>query len=179
MVAPKCDRSRLNPEWLVAYEPTPQTEALGTTGFPPYAPFAGLCTLGMRKTVFEAVGPFSDAFPVLEDADFCVRAYLAGFAIRFVPEALLHYRMRADVADFRRQGYQYAKYTARLAWRYRDSGPAPAPDRWRRFLLAWPGLARWYVAKRLLRRPETVDRRRGATGPWAGRQGWLSSSCKT
>jgi GT2 family glycosyltransferase/SAM-dependent methyltransferase len=49
-----------------------------------------------RRTLWEALGGFSDAAPGCEDLDFWLSAMSAGFRGDVVPELLLLYRVRAD-----------------------------------------------------------------------------------
>ena len=57
-----------------------------------------------------------------------VRAHLAGFTLQFVPEAVVNYRFRDDLAAIYRQGYAYAYDRMRLRRRCApESILAPGP----------------------------------------------------
>ena len=97
-VAARMDIRALNPDWTLAQRRLAQERELGTLPHAPHCHLGAGATLGFRRTVFDAVEGFDPAFPCLEDVDFCVRAYLAGFTLQFVPDAVVNYRFRHDLA---------------------------------------------------------------------------------
>jgi peptidoglycan/xylan/chitin deacetylase (PgdA/CDA1 family) len=84
---------------------------------------AGGAQLGFHRRVFDDVGGFDARFRVLEDTEWCVRAHLKGYEIVFVPEAVYHYRFRADPESIRRQAYNYAVYRSLLRKLYGGRSP--------------------------------------------------------
>ena len=58
----------------------------------PFLPFAGAGGLAIQRQLYERVGGFDENFTHLEDAEFCVRAQLAGVELVFVPEAVIYIR---------------------------------------------------------------------------------------
>ena len=134
-VACRFDLAALNPDWAQAERQHPQTERLGLLPFEPFCPVAGGATLGFHREVFETVGDFDPALTALEDTDFCIRAHLKGYKLRFVPDAVYNYRFRASPEAIYRQAYAYACNEALLRRRY-----AHAPF----FALGpWLELGRW------------------------------------
>jgi glycosyltransferase involved in cell wall biosynthesis len=89
----------------------------------PYAPGGNM---GFFRTVFDAIEGFDEDFRGGGDeVDFCWRAQYAGFSIAFVPEAVLHYRMRRKLGSFARQCYGHSVGTARLYAKHLSLGRLP------------------------------------------------------
>lgn len=135
-VAARMDFKQLNGAIARAYRRNSQETKLQTVEYPPYLPHAGGGTIGFSKKLFERVGEFDRTLPILHDTDFCFRAQLAGFELRFVPDAVIYIRTRSDLKGIYRQGFNYAKYNVVLSKRYRAFG-RPAARRWRRFFGLW------------------------------------------
>ena len=69
----------------------------------------------MRREVWEAVGGFDETFPAgAEEIDFAWRAWDLGYHFAYVPEALLHYRIRTDLRGVLRQQYNSGRGSATL-----------------------------------------------------------------
>ena len=64
--------------------------------------FAATANLAMRRTVFEAVGPFA-GLSISEDMEWGMRARAKGFPTRFAPAAVVRHPARRSMADLRRQ----------------------------------------------------------------------------
>jgi GT2 family glycosyltransferase len=116
------DRTRLNdPRWL-----TPdrrRTDALrpGFLAFPPGA------NCGMRAAVFGELGGFDESYLCgAEDTQFFWQAQLAGFTVRFVPDAVVHYRERGRLRDVARQYYGRGVEQPHLFRDFRDEGMPPS-----------------------------------------------------
>ena len=117
-VACRFDLDGAEPRLGAGRAPHPQVERLTILPFEPFCPVAGGATLGFHRAVFEAVGGFDPAFPTNEDTDFCIRAYLKGYALRLVPDAVYNYRFRDTPEAIYRQAYAYARSEALLRRRY-------------------------------------------------------------
>lgn len=88
-------------------------------GYLPYAPSANL---GAHREVLETIGGFDEALSCGEDIDLCWRAQRAGFGFAFVPEAIMHYRLRSEVRKAWRQSYLYGVADAKLLLKHRAEG---------------------------------------------------------
>jgi glycosyltransferase involved in cell wall biosynthesis len=91
-----------------------------------HLPYAPGNNMGFLRTVFDAIDGFDENFRGGGDeVDFCWRAQYAGYSIAFVPEAVLHYRMRRTLGSFARQCYGYSLGTARLYAKHLALGQLP------------------------------------------------------
>jgi GT2 family glycosyltransferase len=136
IVAGRWDAHRLNPEWLRAAFPLPQHSGLQDWD-PRWLPHAGGGNLGMTRADYDALGPFDEALPALEDTEYCFRAQLAGVRLVFEPSAVVSVRMRTTARGQYRQMRDYAEGQVGLVKRFRSRG-MPAAPRLR-------GLASWVL----------------------------------
>lgn len=89
----------------------------------PY-PYGG--NTGMRREVFERVGGYDESYPAgAEEIDFAWRAADLGYDAVYVPDALLHYRIRTDVRGVLRQQYNSGRGTATLYAKFRPAEVTP------------------------------------------------------
>ncbi len=140
-VAARFDFEKLNPPWTLKYRPNPQKDGIQKYSYPPFLPHAGGGSLGVKRFLFDLVGGFDEGFPALHDTDFCWKAQLAGYKLHFVPEAVMHIRLRDTLGGLFKQASYYGEYNVKLYSKYRNLG---MPE------LSWrPGLRQW---KRLMRR---------------------------
>ena len=174
-VAARIDPTALNPDWRSATRSHDQTKWLPVIPFEPFCPVAGGATLGFHKELFEAVGDFDPAFASDQDIDFCIRAYLKGYRLKFVADAAYNYRFRDNPEAIYRQAYEYAHFEALLRRRYVTDTALLAPGPWLHLSIRTSRLAARWLKRKMLRRRETpLDRARfnqrlgGAMGDWAG-----------
>lgn len=146
-VASRIDFTRLNPPWLAASRANAQTQTLQTIQYPPYLDHAGGGTLGFRKALYEKFGGFDPKLPYLHDTDFCFRLQMGGVNLTFVPDAVMHVRMREDMRSLFRQSVHYAEYNVILAKKYRQTA-TPVPHPWRRFAKEWRRIVRLSLRQR-------------------------------
>ena len=73
------------------------------------------CNMALARSTFDAIGPFDERFGAgaplasAEDTDYLYRAYLAGVAVRYVPNLVVHhFHGRKDLADIVRLSRIYA-----------------------------------------------------------------------
>jgi GT2 family glycosyltransferase len=119
MVAGRLEYQKLNPEWLyVARDEYQQVAGLVETSNPPYLPYASGCNLGMRRSLYDQVGQLDISVPCCYDTDYCWKAQMAGFKLHFVPDAVVHYRLRQTLQSLYRQGCNWGKDTPTLYRRY-------------------------------------------------------------
>jgi glycosyltransferase involved in cell wall biosynthesis len=125
----------LNPEWLRRSRDD-LGERLPVTHFPPYLPYAGAGTIGIRKELHELVGGFDEDLGAQFEIDYAFRLAAHGVTPVLVPEAVLHYRWRTTLDANFRQGLWYADGRAVIERRYR-SRPLTTLE-----VARWP-LANW------------------------------------
>jgi GT2 family glycosyltransferase len=125
-VAAALEYSRLNPAWMVGgWQQQTSETGLSTISGPLYLPYASGCSLGLRRSVYEAVGNPDEAVGASWDTDYCWRAHRAGIPLHFVPTAKLHYRLRTENRDAYRQGKSWGKAHVVLEQKWK-----PAARRW-------------------------------------------------
>lgn len=139
---------RLNEAWLHGAWGT--ATATGLQHFAGVFPFGPTANLGIHRRTFDTIGAFDEALSPHEDLEFCLRAWLAGVPLTFVPEAVVHYRYRSSMRSLWRQASAYARAAPDIARRLAAAG-RPTPPRWR-------GLRNWLW---LVRRLPTLRSRRG------------------
>lgn len=144
-VAARFDFEKLNPPWTVKYRPNPQNKGIQQYNNPPYLPHAGGGSLGVKRHIFERAGGFDDAFPALHDTDFCWKVQRLGVPLVFVPEAVLHVRLRDTLDGLFKQAMAYGEFNVKLYAKYhRLDMPKlswrPGARSWKRILR---GLPRW------------------------------------
>ncbi len=93
-----------------------------------FLPFASGGSYGIRRELFDRIGGFDPELLVYEDVDIAWRAQLDVDAppASFVPDAVLHYRLRVGLRDRWRQSYRYGRYLPTI---YRRFGPRGMPRR--------------------------------------------------
>ncbi len=144
-VACRIDGSRLNAPWVAATRPTVQRAGLQKIPYPPYLPHAGGGTLGVWRSVFEAVGGFDESLLAVHDTFFCVRVQLTGVRLHFVPGAVVHVRFRSSLRGMYRQARGYGEYSALMYKKMLELGTSPIPHPIRESLRSW-----WYLARSLV-----------------------------
>ena len=154
-VLARLDHRKLNAEWLHP----PQGEGYQSAGLyrMPVAPHffsASACGFGLSRSIYEKLGPLNTDFPIVHDGEYCWRAQLAGHALHFEPEALVHYREKSAFMDRFRQGRNWGRDTTRL---HHHHGTAMGRLSLARHLVS---IARslpsggWALLSRALRRPQ-------------------------
>jgi len=90
------------------------------------------CNCGVWASVFRDVGGFTGEFSKFgsgEEIDFFWRVQLAGYELRYVPTAVMHYRHRQTLKELARQSYRYGLGNAVLFRRFRHLGLQPTSTR--------------------------------------------------
>lgn len=88
-----------------------------------FLPMTFGCNLGVRRSVFDAVGGWDEDYPnAAGDIEFCWRVQTAGYTFAHAPEAMVAYRYRTSIADTWRQVIEYGREEARVAKQYRAPG---------------------------------------------------------
>jgi cellulose synthase/poly-beta-1,6-N-acetylglucosamine synthase-like glycosyltransferase len=121
-VAAGFDFEKLNSQKIIQSRKNPQQNGLQRYSYPPFLNHAGGGSLGIRRSVFNSVGGFDVAFPILEDTDLCFKVQLSGFKLHFVPEAKVYVRLRDSTMHSYRQARNYGEYNVKLYKKYRNIG---------------------------------------------------------
>jgi len=120
-VASRFDCDRLN--WnLGHWRRCPQSQGLQEYKYPRFLPHSGGSGLGVKRAIHERIGGFDEDWPRLQDTDYCWRAQLAGIDLQFIPEAVVHVRLRESPVANCRQAYEWGQYNVLLYKKYRAHG---------------------------------------------------------
>lgn len=139
-VASRWDTSKYNAPWVQRSRGNPQQNDIQRYTYPPYLTHAGGSGLGIKRSIYEAVGGYDELMLRLEDTDFCWKVQLAGVELRFAPDALVHIRYPNTLSDLYRQARDYAEYNVLLYEKYRPLGMPKLP--WQDSLNRWIRLLR-------------------------------------
>lgn len=121
-VACRRDYQKLNEPWSLKYRKLSQQDGLQEFKHPPYLPHASSSTLGVKRSVHEAIGGFDETMLRLQDTEYCWRIQLAGTELYFVPEAVVHYRFRSNLKGHYNQARLWEEYRVLLYKKYRPLG---------------------------------------------------------
>ena len=97
LVAARLDTKKLNTPFIHSIRGDIQRDGLIEYVYPPYLPHAAGASLGFRRSVYEKVDGFSEAFPALHDTDFVWKAQRGATELHFVLNAVVHYRFRDSI----------------------------------------------------------------------------------
>ncbi|AMJ62452.1 glycosyltransferase [Bosea sp. PAMC 26642] len=131
-VAAALDYRHLNRPEQIGAETQSRESGLLTSAFPLFIPSSIGCAIGLQRVVYERIGGPEPECGASWDIDYSWKAQKAGFALHFVPNAVVHYRLREHLsAQFRQalnwggtQGCLVRKYAAPLSayWVFRYVG---------------------------------------------------------
>ena len=152
-VAARLDFEKLNAPSLRAARDSTQVGSLQRFRFLPFM-HAGSGTLGITRTLHNAVGGFDESIPVCEDIDYCMRVQQQGVKLELIEDAIIHCRLRDSAVGVFTQALRYAKYEVCLYKRY-GGGSFCEWWRWRQYAQSWKGV--------LMRMPELVKTDQGKT----------------
>lgn len=149
-VASRLEFEKLNSPAVRSARGCTQIAGLQQFRFLPF-PHAGSGTLAITRSLHDAVAGFDETIPICEDIDYCMRVQQKGMKLEFVPDAVLHCRLRASKKGVYTQASQYAEYEVYLYKKY-GAGRPWEWWRWRQYIAAWQSvLGRMFE---LLRTPE-------------------------
>ncbi len=141
-VASRFDPNKLNAPWIPRAVHCPQQDGLQLYKYPPFLPHAGGCGLGVKRSVYEAVGGFDETILVLDDTDFCFKVQLLGNTLHFVQNAVIHIRYRPTLAGMYHQARMWGKQNVLVYKKYRPLGMPKLS--WKEGAKAW-----WDLLRRL------------------------------
>lgn len=121
-VTSRFESVRLSESWAVKARMCPQESGVQTYDYPPFLPHAASAGIGIKRSIHEAVGGFDETMPMLEDTDYCWRVQLRDIELVFVPDALVHYRLRGSTRKMFRQSRLWGEYNVFLYKKYRPLG---------------------------------------------------------
>ena len=102
-------------------EELPQDSELPRLG--DWLPYSLSANFGIWSDVFRSLGSWDESFSRGgDDVELCWRAGLESFRIGFVPEAVVHYRYRADLRGMARQHFGYGTAEPKLYKKFKRSG---------------------------------------------------------
>ncbi|NNF27029.1 MAG: glycosyltransferase [Gemmatimonadetes bacterium] len=120
------DGAQLNEGAAARFNPFAAPEDEGPRKAFDFLPFAPTGNLGIWRSAFEDVGGFQRLSGSGSDVDLSWRLLLAGYELRFVPDAVIYYRYRESVGATLRQSMFYAEAHPYLYSRF---GPHGMPRR--------------------------------------------------
>jgi glycosyltransferase involved in cell wall biosynthesis len=134
-VASGLEYEKLNTPWTLRSRRKSQKNGLQSYNRPPYLPHAAGCSLGVKRSIYDAVGGFDESFSPLDDTDFCWKVQLSGTKLHFVPDAVVHYRFRDNLKGIYNQARSYAKADVFLYKKYQQFGMPQLS--WKAGLIDW------------------------------------------
>jgi glycosyltransferase involved in cell wall biosynthesis len=126
-VAGYCDLKKLNQPWAIKARTGGrlvdgwEDGILREKSFIKY-PIAGGYTIGVKRSVHEAIGGFDQSIIIGDDIDYSWRVQLAGTKLHHIPNLIVHYRLRHSLTDIYRQAYVFGKYAVMLQKKHQSSG---------------------------------------------------------
>ena len=136
-VGARLDSVTLNPGWVRARRKPLQESGLET--LLDHRPVVIGAGMAMSKTAYLQVGGFDEELQTQVDLDLSWRLQSAGFIPHFMPEAVVQYRYRQDVAAVFQQERRYGRGEVALYCKHRTDGLPPR--RLRRVVRSWLDLA--------------------------------------
>jgi glycosyltransferase involved in cell wall biosynthesis len=171
-VACRLDMIKLNPSWLTATRKFPQDTEIQKYSYPPFLAHAGGGTIGLKRRLWLAVGGVDESLPYLHDTDLCWKLQLSGTSLGFVPDAVIHTRLRHTLKGIYGQARSWGEYNVILYKRYQAYGMPKLSRK--------AGIKAWLQLLRDLPGYRTMDLNRRAQFVWmlAWRVGRLRGSVK-
>ena len=122
-----------------------------------FLPSAGACGLGIRRDIHNMIGGFDENLIFCQDADYCWRVQLAGTPLVFVPNALVHVRVRESLLKCFFQYVNWGEYNVYLVKKHKEAGAGQIS--FKKELIRWWWLIRkpWRLLKRDGRRKFVSD----------------------
>lgn len=136
-VACSVDIEKLNPPWVTSGRVHPQRDGLQKALYPPYLLHAGGGTLGVKRSLYIMVGGYDEALTYLHDTDFCFKLQRAGVQLHFVPDAVVHVRLRHTLGGVYHQARCWAVYKVGVYKKYQGATEIESPPSWKRYARNW------------------------------------------
>lgn len=120
-VACRLDTQKLNDVWLQKSWKNSQKDG-PIEFYPPYLPCAGGCSIGVKRSLHEAVGGFDESFRSVEDIDYSWRIQLAGAKLHFIHNTEVYYRYPKKISKMYLQMRGIGENAALLYKKYQPMG---------------------------------------------------------
>jgi GT2 family glycosyltransferase len=151
LVAGRLDEETLNPPDVRAWRGKAQPDdGLPMAHF--FLPYAISANVAVWRDAFEAVGGWSERYPVSEDVELSFRAQLAGYALGWAPDAVMRYRYRTSLKGWYRQFFRAGRADAKLYREYRGRGMPRSDVRYAFRTYAWLVWNLWKLPSSVYRR---------------------------
>jgi len=121
-VAGRFEAERLNDRRTLRSRSLDQQDGLQHSPTVAALPHAGAGNMGIRRELFLAIGGFDASVPCLEDTDLSWRVQRSGVPLEYVPDAVVHVRLRSSLRQMYRQGKAYGSAHSLLEQRYGIGG---------------------------------------------------------
>jgi glycosyltransferase involved in cell wall biosynthesis len=138
-VGGRLEEKKLNPPWLRWPH---QVDGFFKLWYPPFLLYASGCCLGMKRSLFDAVGDFDESLLIIDDADYCIRVQQRGIPLVFVAQAVVHYRRRDSLSALFKQARGYGEWNSVLAKKYAPADSGVRRKYYTKFLREWVSLLR-------------------------------------
>ena len=130
--------TRLNKPWRTQRAAYPKHEPY-VHKYPPYLAHAPATNLGVKRSLHQSIGGFDESFMLAwEDSDYGFRIQLAGTQLHFVPDAVVHYRLRHDLVGIYRQARAYGEGNVVFYKKYEPM--ARVDESWKTRIREWTRL---------------------------------------
>jgi glycosyltransferase involved in cell wall biosynthesis len=142
-VACRIDVFKLSPLWVASVRNHSQASGLQTKGAPPSFSHAGGSTIAVKRRLHDEVGGFDETFVRHQDTDYCWKIQLTGAQLYFVPDTMVHVRLRENLMENWRQAFGWGEYRVLLYKKYRHLGMPKCT--WKDGITGWTNLARRFI----------------------------------
>ncbi len=142
-VACRIDVYKLSPLWIAKMRKHSQALRLQTDGAPPSLSHAGGGTIAVKRWLHDEVGGFDESFIRHQDTEYCWKIQLKGAKLHFVPEAVVHVRLRDTLMGNYRQAFGWGEYSVLLYKRYQHLGMLKRT--WKDGIYSWMNLVLGFI----------------------------------
>ena len=125
LVTGPLELDRLNPSWVSSSRGRSYASEIHL--WQGIVPCVWSCNFGIRRRHFEESGGFDESFRVGEDIELSMRLWQMQVRVAFVPQAVVHYRLRDSQRALWRQGRTFGAADVRLNQRLRELGVSGLP----------------------------------------------------
>ena len=154
------EKEKLNEPWVIKSYQGEESEGIIKSL---YLPFAGSSNLGIKRSLHDAISGFDEAMQAAEDMDYCWRAQEAGTKLHYLPDALVHFRLRNTLTGMYHRAWREGMYEILVYKKHRHLG---MPQ-----ILTWKTLVKASI-KLPLQLVLLQVRNKESLGKWLRHFGW-------